>query len=99
MSGYYNTNHEAGDTLLESRGRVSRQEDLVLTVFWLHPERNFAPHEIQEILADPRIAGRHYPLTSIRRAITNLTETGRLVKTEKMRWGTFGKKVHTWKLA
>ena len=42
--------------------------------------------------------GKRYPLTSIRRAISNLTDNGKLMKLERMVMGNYGKKVHTWRL-
>ena len=39
------------------------------------------------------------PITSIRRAITDLTNEGKLVKTNSLKKGNYGKKCHCWKLA
>ena len=39
------------------------------------------------------------PLTSIRRAMTDLTAEGMLVKTDYRVEGSYGKKVHTWRAA
>ena len=36
------------------------------------------------------------PITSIRRAMTDLTKSGRLTKTPKLTIGKFGKKEHLW---
>ena len=39
------------------------------------------------------------PLTSIRRAISDLTDQGKLEKTEVQAVGTYGKREHVWRLA
>ena len=39
------------------------------------------------------------PITSVRRAMTNLTSAGYLEKTDEMRPGLYGKQTHCWRLA
>jgi len=90
---YYNTNKETGDTLLKSRGNTQSQENVILTHFKGATYTICAPHEL-EFLFDGRV-----PITSIRRALTNLEKAGKLVKTDVMVMGTYGKMVHTWALA
>lgn len=90
---YYNTNNEAGPTLSASSARAARQNDAVLEVFRGRPDALLAPHDVCEAL------GGRWPLTSVRRAMTTLTDEGRLEKTGHMRLGTFGKRVHTWRFA
>ena len=94
MKGYYNTNHEVGDELAESREKASRQRDLVLALFRSNPGASMAPHQVLRAVA---VAGT--PITSIRRAMTDLTALGHLEKTSDMVMGDFGKKVHTWRLS
>ena len=55
----------------------------------------FSPDEIYQIIKGDA------PLTSIRRAISNLANPRKwdmLFKTDKMKMGLYGKMVHTWKL-
>jgi len=42
--------------------------------------------------------GQEWPITSIRRAITNLTDDEKIVKTQKTTKGIYGKKEHLWAL-
>lgn len=93
MESFYNTTHEHGDTLTASRTQAARQDDQILGLFISNPQALFAPHEVQDEL------NVSWPLTSIRRSMTNLTERGYLEKTGQMRVGTFGKQVHTWRLS
>ena len=66
---------------------------IILQFFAAHPYENFTPFEIQKVL---NLHNR--PITSIRRAITNLTPD-HLIKTQIMRPGDLGSPNHTWTLA
>jgi len=90
-SAYYNTNNEKGDVLKKSKAKVSRQERMILAMFQSVGGRH-APHHV---LAQ---FGHKYPITSIRRALTNLADAGLLEKTDHMTMGNYGKMVHTWRL-
>ena len=89
---YYNTNNEEGQDLLRSRMNTQKQEDVIYLLF---DDNNvhLSPDMIKTLLI------QDYPITSIRRALTNLTNKGLLKKTNEMVMGKYGKKTHTWKLA
>ena len=89
---YYNTNNETGDTLAESKKKAETQEEVVLAFFKNNPGQRFIPSELGEFVL-PGV-----PLTSVRRALTNLASAGKLVKSPVMQEGSFGKMVHTWRL-
>jgi len=91
---YYNTNEEAGSTLKKSRVKANIQEDKILSLFRKYSGIAFAPHEVCQKVFDNSV-----PITSVRRAITNLTTAGKLVKTGRMKDGPYGKKVHCWMFA
>ena len=91
MKDYFNTNNESGEDLSSSRGKAMSQQDFILDSIRSHPTRTFSPHDLEWLCPDS-------PITSIRRAISNLTEAGYLEKTDKMVMGPYGKKVHTWRL-
>lgn len=88
---YHNTNELIAGELKEARRSASNQEAKILDFFEYNKDRDFTPEEIQYHL----LMSRH-PITSIRRAITDLTEQGYLRKTNIMRPGRYGKPVHTW---
>ena len=70
---YYNTNNETGTTLKKSEGKALTQEDIILAYFEKHPNSRFPAHSV--------LAAWFFdatPLTSIRRAITNLEIKGKL---------------------
>ena len=99
--GYYNTNRETSDTLQISWNQANKQKKLIYHIFtslWSDKTGSyFAPHQIKDILSERY--EENYPLTSIRRAITDLTTEGMLIKTDYRVKGNYGKKVHTWRVA
>ena len=89
---YYNTNDETGTTLQQSRGNAKTQEGIILEFFTNNPNLQLSPFEISDTLE------LNAPITSIRRAMTNLATNGDLRKTKLMKIGPYGKHVHTWRL-
>lgn len=94
-NSYYNTNKESGKTLITSKTKANKQELKVLKFFQSNNrDEKFSP---EDILAQVDF-GRAIPITSVRRAMTNLTYAGYLKKTAFMKKGTFGKQIHTWQI-
>jgi hypothetical protein len=89
---FYNTIKLSGEALIEAETSAQKQRELVEMFFRKNIGMNFTPFEVLEAL---KIKA---PITSIRRAITNLTNDGILVKTNEMRIGEYGKPNHTWEL-
>lgn len=93
---YHNTNKESGNTLVKSKIKTDTQESRILRIFNLVPDRPMGPNMVMKMY------NNYYPAippTSTRRAMTNLTVKGKLVKTDFMEIGGYGKKEHRWKLA
>ena len=93
--GYYNTNRERGATLKASERKCGKQEAAVLAFYQARGGKWFSPEQVLR-----RVFGSHIeiPLTSVRRAITNLEARGKLIKSDKpMVMGGYGKMVHCWK--
>ena len=93
---YYNTNDETGETLQSSRNTATNQENMILAIFETYPNEGLTPFDIEDFAHDQEVS---WPITSIRRAITDLTNAGKLTKTNTMKLGRYGKNVHTWKLS
>ena len=96
---YYNTNRETGATLSLSWGKSDKQETMILEIFsdrMRHTLNGLAPHQVRDQIVQRY--SKHYPLTSIRRAMSNLTDDGKLIKLDRMVMGNYGKNVHTWRL-
>jgi len=91
QDGYFNTTSARGDELAMYRLRAGTQEAVIATFFRQRPGRLFTPSELSALL--PRA-----PLTSVRRAVSNLTSQGLLVKTDKKRPGVFNRPEHAWRL-
>ena len=91
----YNTIHQEGATLERSRTKNESQEDRILKIFSLVPDRPMGPNMVTKLYNNyyPSI-----PPTSTRRAMTDLTAKGKLIKTNVMEMGGYGVHEHTWKL-
>jgi|TARA_R100001594_G_scaffold117968_1_gene153222 precorrin-3B methylase len=93
---YYNTNNESGEELIESRSKAKTQDDIILDIFntWRQSD-GLTPSEIEEILIHHH--DKNWPLTSIRRSISTLTNSGKLTKTNELRGGKYNKNEHIWR--
>jgi len=92
---YHNTNNESGAILASSNKKTAKQEVKVLEFFKSNSKSDlFSPEDVLEQVD----FGKLTPITSVRRAITNLTNSGHLKKTSTMKRGQFGKKIHTWQI-
>lgn len=92
MKDYYNTNKERGGTLNKSRARAMTQQERIMAYYNDFPGYYCTPDELKRMV----LFGA--PITSVRRALTNLTDAGLLVKSNHMKMGEHGKMVHTWRL-
>lgn len=95
---YYNTTNENGSLLQTNMKQANNQEQLTLAVFQTYPNENLSANEVWAFLIDNESINEQTPLTSIRRAITDLTNRDRLVKTDKKVLGAAGRKTYTWRL-
>lgn len=89
---FFNTIHLKGQELKEVKESCSRQEERVYGLFVTYG--SMTPAECSMIYNDNY---PNTPLTSIRRAITVLTERGKLEKLDEMKEGNFGKRNHKWR--
>ena len=93
---YYNTNNEKGEQLNESRSSTKTQNEIILDIFnTFREEYGLTPSEVEGILISHH--EKEWPLTSIRRAMSTLTDEGKLTKTSKLRKGKYNKNEHIWK--
>ena len=92
---YYNTTKLDLGELHKEYLVAESQENFIKEVFRISPQMWFTPFDIQ-VIAD--FNGKQMEITSIRRAITDMTSEGILVKSVKANLvGKFGKKNHSWK--
>ena len=92
---YYNTNNLKGVNLIEVWKNTDKQKDVVLQFFEINPEVNMTPSYIWGELINWNILDR-VPLTSIRRAITDLTTDGKLEMLPLTVKGIYGAPEHYW---
>ena len=101
MATYYNTNNENGFQLLKSMQKGLTQEHIIIDIFKnpLIKDENgnhqgYSASQIHKIFGNDNI-----PLTSIRRAMSNLCyEENFLEITDKMVMGIYGKMEHIYKI-
>lgn len=94
MKHWYNTIDAPEKAEEEHTGMAATQEDIIIRYFMQHPDKKFTPYEVWV-----NIGGKNnWPITSVRRAMTNLTEQGRLVKYGEKRRGGYGTDNYTWGL-
>ena len=89
---FYNTIKLSGVDLQSARDNAKSQEDFIKFIFTNEPDLEITPSQMLELF------GKNVPLTSVRRALTNLTNENFLEKTETMAEGLYGKPEHIWKL-
>ena len=88
---FYQTIDQPGSALKESNKKTRKQEELILDLF---VKRN-RPLSPSMVLSQ---SGLNCPITSIRRAMTDLCKAGRIVKTDRQIKGMYGKAEHLWEL-
>lgn len=92
---FHNTINLPEEELQERKKDARNLQDRILNdVFKKYPEKNFTPCEVHMIVDDFNTL-----LTSVRRAITNLTSEGKLNKLSIKRMGHFGTLNYTWELS
>lgn len=87
---FYNTTNESGNQLDLFSKKAVRQQDKVLEIFRV--QRQATASEVWQ----------HFdkaPLTSVRRAISDLTKLGYLEKTEDYKQGLYGRNETIYKIA
>ena len=103
LEHFHNTINASGDTLVAHTITCKSQEERILAIFKAKhiflTSRNegyigCTPFEIMEEYSKLYKA---VPITSIRRAMTNLTEGNKLIKTRSMKDGEYGKPNFIWK--
>lgn len=92
MHSFHNTIDLRGEQLARAQARALTQEDLVMAIFIASHKGLLTPEDVLRLMPEPAL------LTSVRRAMTNLTNRGHLCKTEHFTLGQYGARVHYWSL-
>ena len=88
---HFNTTNLHSDELKEAWAKCSSREFKIFEFFKKNHDRNFTPCEVSKKF-------KKHPITSIRRAITNLTTKGLLQKLTEKREGMYGVGNYCWRL-
>ena len=86
---HYNTTKESGNQLSLLNEIAINQEDKVLELFTI--KKKLSPSDVWKYYSQ-------YPITSIRRAITNLTIQGKLLKTDEKKIGEWNRNEFLWEI-
>ena len=90
---YFNTTLESGDRLVTYRNTAHTQQERIQAFFETASEFLYTPSQVLEYV----FMGENVPLTSVRRAISDLTEAGVLFKTGRKRVGAYGRPEYCWR--
>ncbi len=91
--GYFNTTGVQGQELSVYETVTKSQEELILDYFGSRPGMEYSPSQVRKYL---NLTG--VPITSVRRAITNLTSCDLLRKTSRKVDGPYGRPECCWTL-
>lgn len=90
---YYNTTNLVSMKLKEAILNAETQNEKIKVFFQSKPNELFTPCEVLKCVFDNKI-----PITSVRRSMTNLTNSHVLEKTNAQKIGIYGKVNYCWKL-
>jgi len=93
-TSYFNTTHSTRGQLSQYEGKAGSQELQILAYFIAAPSMSHSPSELLRWVFSSQT-----PITSVRRAVTNLTNAGELVKTGKQVNGLYNRPEYKWRLA
>ena len=94
MVSYYNTNKLTGNELKQAEQNARTQEEIILEMF--QNKNELSASDIYKRYPKTNLFGP--PITSIRRAMTNLKNAGHIIKTDKLVIGMYGRPEHIYKL-
>lgn len=94
MNRAYHDTTDAGAADLDAyEAKARKQNARVLNLFRSWSPRTLSPSQVHALLGGEEFG----PLTSVRRAVTTLTDGGSLEKTDQQVEGAYGRREHTWK--
>ena len=88
----FNTTNLSGPALAKAEDKILKQDDVILKFFEAN-QHWFTPYQVWL-----KLFSNTAPITSVRRSMTTLTESGKLIKSETADGvGQYGDRCHTWK--
>ena len=102
---YHNTTESSGQDLDKYESQAKSQDEIILQEITYHDlafygtryqKHGWTPSEVEQAII--RHHNKHWPITSIRRALSNLTKRGLLQKLDTQRNGPHNRPEHCWSL-
>lgn len=93
-TSFHNSTGESEQLAIQYDRAAKRQECKIIDFFLRNPTGKFTPSEILAIL----FSDTKPPITSIRRAMTNLTDKGQLEMLDERAKGPYGRPEHYWQV-
>ena len=90
---YYNTTDERGAPLRRYKRKAGTQRDRIAHLFERSWAVSLSPSNVHNILFSDAV-----PLTSVRRAMSDLAQSGYLTRTGMLVDGPYGRREHLWRL-
>lgn len=94
---FHNTIDAEGEELRKREHTAKKQDYLILNVFKRHSQSRFTAFMVLDLLQMPDNKPKP-PITSVRRAMTNLTKEGYLIKTQEQKEERYGVKNYLYTL-
>ena len=91
---YYNTNKLSGKDLETAINKAKSQEEQIKVFMKANSDKSYTPHDLQHDFIEYNIV---FFITSVRRALTNLTNDNILVKSDKTVITDYGSRNHKWR--
>jgi Fe2+ or Zn2+ uptake regulation protein len=91
---YHNSTHARGTELAGYEKKARKQDEQVAELFRKHAPFPLSPSRVHRALGGESFG----PLTSVRRAVTNLERAGVLEKLDRRMRGPYGRPEHLWRL-
>lgn len=93
-TSFHNSTGESEQLAIQYERAAKRQECKIIDFFLRNPTGKFTPSEILAIL----FSDTKPPITSIRRAMTNLTDQHQLTRSDETAKGPHGRAEHYWQV-
>ena len=97
MHNYFNTTNESGSQLLKYQNQALSQDQRLLAYFEESYNINGDYLLLTPTAALNRVFNNSVPITSVRRALSNLTRDHKLIKDGQTK-GPYGRPEHYWRL-
>ena len=92
---YFNTTSQSGSKLIEYLSQAHKQNDIIKKILMILA-KPMSPFDIKEVCNE---LGHHWPITSIRRALTTLsddTKSTGIYKTDDTKMSPYKRPEHLW---